>query len=109
MVKNRYWNMSLKQTNCYSTRFGCLDFLSKKVVKVEIYPKMVLLIKSVGDDWWCICHFSLFRDFANVKGTFIPESNFNRIGHIIYIKIVNEIKSIFEVRQQLMVVIECHL
>ena len=53
---------------------------------------MALLINIVGDNWWCICHFSFFRDFANFKGIFVIESNFNRIGHIVYIKIVSQIK-----------------
>ena len=70
---------------------------------------MALLIKTVGENWWCICHFSLFRDFANVKGIFILESNFNRIGHIVYIKIGKQIKNILKVRQQLVVVIKCVL
>ena len=68
---------------------------------------MALLIKT--DNWQCICPFSLLRVFANVKVVFILESNYNRMGHIIYIIIVNPIKSIFEVWQQLVVVIKCHL
>ena len=70
---------------------------------------MALLINIVGDNWWCICHFSFFRDFANFKGIFVIESNFNRIEHIVYIKIVSQIKSIFKVSQQMVVVIICHL
>ena len=45
---------------------------------------MALLSTTVRDNWWCICHFSLQRDFANVKGIRILEANYNRTGHIIY-------------------------
>ena len=67
---------------------------------------MALLFETVADIWCCICHFSLFRDFANVKAIFILESKFNRIGHVIYIKILNQI---FGVRQEVVVVIKYHL
>ena len=67
---------------------------------------MALLFETVADIWCCICNFSLFRDFANVKAIFILESKFNRIGHVIYIKILNQI---FGVRQEVVVVIKCHL
>ena len=73
----------------------CIDCLSKYEVKVEIYPKMALLIET--DNWQGICPFHLLRVFANVKGILILESNYNRMGHIIYIRIVNQIKIIFEV------------
>ena len=86
MITNGYICASLKQANSYQTRFICVDCLSKKKVKLKIYPQITLLFKTLGDNWWCISHFSLFRDFANGKGIFILESNFNRIGHIIYIK-----------------------
>ena len=49
---------------------------------------MALLVKT--DNWQCICLFSLLRVFANVKGVFILESNYNRMGHTIYIRIVNQ-------------------
>ena len=92
MIRNGYISASLKQRNSYQTRFICADCLSKKKVKLEIYPKIALLVNSVGDNQWCICPFSLFRDFANVKGIFILESNINRTTRIIYIKIVNKKK-----------------
>ena len=40
MIMNGYKNASLKQANSY---YSCL---SKKKVKVEVYPKMALLIKT---------------------------------------------------------------
>ena len=39
-------------------------FFNKKKVKVEIYPKMALLIKTVRDNWWCICLFSLMASLV---------------------------------------------
>ena len=104
MITNGYISASLKQTNSYQTRFTCVDCLNEKKVKLKIYPKISSLFKTIVDNWWCISHFSLFRDFANGKGIFILESNFNRIGHITYINIAKKIKSIFELRQQLAVV-----
>ena len=106
MITNGYISASLKQTNSYQTRFTCVDCLNEKKVKLKIYPKIDLLFKTIVDNWWCISHFSLFRDFANGKGIFILESNFNRIGHITFINIVKKIKRIFEFRQQLVVVIK---
>ena len=52
---------------------------------------MAFLSTTVRDNWWCICHFSLQRDFANGKGICILEANYNRKGRIIYIRIVNQI------------------
>ena len=69
---------------------------------------MALLSTTVRNNWWCICHFSLQRDFANVKGICILEANYNRTGHIIYIRILNQIQSIVAISQQLVVVIKCH-
>ena len=106
MITNGYISASLKQTNSYQTRFTCVDCLTEKKVTLKIYPQIELLFKTIVDNWWCISHFSLFRDFANGKGIFILESNFNRIGHITFINIVKKIKSIFEFRQQLVVVIK---
>ena len=86
------------QTNSYQTRFWCVGFLSKKKVKIEIYPKMALSIKTVRHNWWCICPSSLVRVFANnFANIFNRESNYIKMGHIIYIRIVNKIKNILEV------------
>ena len=75
---NKKLSTSRKQPYSYWKRFICVDYLSKKKkVKLEIYPKIALLFQTVGDNWWCISHFSQFRDFANDKGIFILESNFN--------------------------------
>ena len=52
---------------------------------------MDLLSKTVRGNGWCICHFSLLRDFANVKVIFILEAKYNRTGHIVCIRIVNRI------------------
>ena len=71
-----YISVSLK-TSSYLTRFVCVDSLSKRKVKLETYPKIALLFKTVGDNWWRISHFSLFRAFGNAKGIFVLESNFN--------------------------------
>ena len=69
---------------------------------------MDLATKIVRHNWWCICCSSLLRVFLNIKGIFILEPNYNRMEHI-YIIIVNQIKSIFDVSRQLVVVIKCHL
>ena len=77
--ENKKLSTSRKQAYSYWKRFIRVDYLSikKKKIKLEIYPKKALLFQTVADNSWCISHFSQFRDFANVKGIFILESNFN--------------------------------
>ena len=40
----------------------CANCLSKLEIKVDIYPNMVLLVKTLRDNCWSICCFSLIRD-----------------------------------------------
>ena len=37
----------------------CANCLSKLEIKVDIYPNMVLLVKTLRDNCWSICYFSL--------------------------------------------------
>ena len=57
----------------------CVDCLNKN--KVEIYPTMLLLVKKVRNNWWCICHF------CECQRYFYSGNNYNGTGHMIHTRI----------------------